>query len=94
MPENRDHNNLARHIDVLTNEVILRISREMDSLLNGVNSQIEIAISMALSERVIPQVQNVIENVLARQSERVATMSRRPHNSGNDAQKKRVTANI
>ena len=86
MPQNRDDNNLARQIDVLTNEGNLRISREMDSLLNGVNSQIENAISMAISEIVIPQVQNVVENVLARQSERVATMSRRPHNSGNDAQ--------
>ena len=66
MPENRDDNNLARQIDVLMNDVNLRISREMDSLLNGVNSQIENAISMAISDRVIPQVLNVIETVLAR----------------------------
>ena len=86
MPEIREDNSLARQIDVLTNEVNLGILREMDSLLNGLNSQIENAVSMAISERVIPQVQNVHETVLAKQSERVPAMSRRPHNSGNDAQ--------
>ena len=36
----------------------------MDSFLNGMNSQIENAISMVRSERVTPQVQNVFETVL------------------------------
>ena len=84
--ENREDSNLTRQMDVSTNEVNLRIWREMDSLLNWVNSQIENAISMAISERVIPQVQIVIEAVLARQSERVSTVYRRPHISGNDVQ--------
>ena len=48
------------------------------------NFQIENAISSAISERVIPQMQSVVETVLARQLECVQPMSKRPYNSGND----------
>ena len=39
---------------------------------------------MTISERVIPQMQNGIETVMARQSEFVPTMSKSSYRSGND----------
>ena len=84
MAENRDNRNFSGDIETLTGEMNLRTSQEIGSLLNGVNSQIESAISTDISERIIPQMQDVVDAVLARQLESVPGMSRRPHNSEND----------
>ena len=48
---------------MLTSEINLRISQEIGSLVNGMNSQIESPISSAISERIIPQMQVVVEAV-------------------------------
>ena len=56
-PENRNNPHLSGDLDMLSGEINLRISQEIKSLLNGMNSQIENAISSAISERIIPQVQ-------------------------------------
>ena len=49
----------------------------------GFNSRIESAISSAISERIIPQMQDVVEAILNRQLEGVSSMSRRPQNISN-----------
>ena len=48
------------------------------------NSQIENAISSAISERAIPQMQGVVEAVLNRQLGSVPSTSRRPQNVYDD----------
>ena len=49
---------------MLTSEINLRISQEIGSSINGMNTQIENAISSAISEMIIPQMQGVKEAVL------------------------------
>ena len=80
MPENRNDPSFARDLDTLTGKINLRISQEIGSLINGMNSQIENAISSAISERIIPQMQGVVEAVLNRQLGGVSSLSRGPQN--------------
>ena len=80
-PVNRDNIDFSRNMETLTGEMNLRISQEMNSLINGVNSHFESAISTAISERILPRMQNVVETVLARLLGSVPGMSRRPHTS-------------
>ena len=47
------------------------------------NSQMESAISV-ISERIIPQMQGVVEAILNRQLESISSMSRRPQNLESD----------
>ena len=81
MPGNRDDHSFSRDLDMLTGEINLKISQEIGSLKNASNSHIESAISSAISERIIPQMQGVVEAVLNRQFEGVPSMSRRPQNT-------------
>ena len=59
-------NNLHRQSDVrqsfetFSNEVNLRLSQEMDSMMSMMHSQINRAISTAIAERVIPEIQNIV----------------------------------
>ena len=76
-------------MDVLIGESILNISQELDSLVNGVNCQIKS--STAISERIIPQTQGVVEAVLGRQLESEPVMSRRSRNSENDVRNQMKT---
>ena len=79
MSVNEQNLDFSRNKDTfLTREMNLRISQEMNSLIN-VNSQIESAISTATYERILPMMQNVVESTLARQLRNVPGLSRRPH---------------
>ena len=84
MPESRVNRNFSGDIETLTIETNLWISQEISLLLKGVNSQMESNISTAISERVIPQMQGVVETMLARQLESIPGTCRRPHNPEND----------
>ena len=70
----------GRDLDMLSGEIKRRASQQINSLLNGLNCQIENAISFAISERIIPHMQGVVEAILKRQLESVSSMSRRPQN--------------
>ena len=65
MPRNRVERTLPDNMEIFTSEMNFRISQKMNCITNGMNSQIERAISSAISERIYPQMQNVVENVLA-----------------------------
>ena len=84
MSENRNDHSFSRNLDMLTGEINLRISQEIGCSINGVNSQIESAISSAISEKIIPQMQGVVDAILNRQLEGVSSMSRRPQNTDSD----------
>ena len=40
-----------------------RMSREMETIMNVMHTQISRAISSAISERIIPEIQNMVENL-------------------------------
>ena len=71
-------------METLIGEMNQKISQEMSILINGVKSQIECAISTAIIERILPQMQDVVETVIARQLGSAPGMSRKPQNSEND----------
>ena len=60
-----DHNsvtaNSSAEINRLSSELNSRISREMDETMNSVSVQIQRAINDAISNQVLPQIQNVIK---------------------------------
>ena len=49
--------------ETFTNEFNLRLSQEMDSMMSMVHNQINRAISTAISERVIPEIQNIVSSM-------------------------------
>ena len=62
-------NNLPRQDDIrqsletFSNEFNLRLSQEMDSMMSMMHSQINRAISNAIAERVIPEIQNIVSSM-------------------------------
>ena len=70
--EYRDYsheNDLLRQIEVrqsfetFSNEFNLRLSQEMDSMMSMMHSQINRAITTAIAERVIPEIQNIANSM-------------------------------
>ena len=49
--------------EIFTNEFILRLSQEMDSMMSMVHNQINRTITTAISERVIPEIQNIVSSM-------------------------------
>ena len=62
-------NNLPRQddtrqsLETFSNEFNLRLSQEMDSMMSMMHSQINRAISNAIAERVIPEIQNIVSSM-------------------------------
>ena len=54
---------LIESINMLSGEMNARISREMEAMMDPMHSQISRAISSAISERIIPEIQNMVENL-------------------------------
>ena len=61
--ESLRQNEVRRSFENFTSEFILRLSQEMDSMLSMVHSQINRAINTAISERVIPEIQNIVSSM-------------------------------
>ena len=57
------HNEVRHSFETFTNEFNLRLSQEMDSMMSVVHNQINRAISTAISERVIPEIQNIVSSM-------------------------------
>ena len=47
-------------MEIFSNEINMRLAQEMDSLMAMMHSQINRAISSAITERAIPEIQNVM----------------------------------
>ena len=56
-------NEVRQSFETFTNEFNLRLSQEMDSMMSMVHNQINRAISTAISERVIPEIQNIVSSM-------------------------------
>ena len=54
---------VRQSFETFTNEFNLRLSQERDSMMSMVHSQINRAISTAISERVIPEIQNIVSSM-------------------------------
>ena len=52
-------------IEIFTNEINLRLSQEMDSMMSMMHSQINRAISSVIVERVTPEIQNMVSSLSA-----------------------------
>ena len=49
-------------LETFTSEFNMRLSQEMDSMISLLHSQINRAISTAITERVIPEIQNIVSS--------------------------------
>ena len=58
--QNSTSANSNAELNRLSSELNSRISRDMDEMMNSVNTQIQRAISDAISNQVLPQIQNVL----------------------------------
>ena len=61
--ESLRQNEVRQSFESFTNEFNLRLSQEMDSMTSMVHNQINRAISTAVSERVIPEIQNIVSSM-------------------------------
>ena len=50
-------------INILSGEINARMSREMDTMMDFMQTQISRALSCAISERITPEMQNMVENL-------------------------------
>ena len=57
------HSEVRQSFETFTNEFNLRLSQEMDSMMSMVHNQINRAISTAISERFIPEIQNIVSSM-------------------------------
>ena len=56
-------NDVRQSFETFSNEFNLRLSQEMNSMMTMVHNQINRAISTAISERVIPEIQNIVSSM-------------------------------
>ena len=56
----RRQNDSRQSLETFSNEFNLRLSQKMDSMISMMHSQINRAISNAITERVIPEIQNIV----------------------------------
>ena len=56
-------NDVKQSFETFSNEFNLRLTQEMDSMMSMVHNQINRAISTAISERVIPEIQNIVSSM-------------------------------
>ena len=56
-------NEVRQSFEIFPNEFNLRLSQEMDSMMSMVHNQINRAISDAISEKVIPEFQNIVSSM-------------------------------
>ena len=56
-------NDVRQSLETFSNEFNLRLSQEMDSMMSMMHSQINRAISNAITERVIPEIQNIVSSL-------------------------------
>ena len=59
----RWQNDVRQSFEALSNEFNLRLSQEMDSMMSIMQSQKNRAITTALAERVIPEIQNIANSM-------------------------------
>ena len=56
-------NEVRQSFETFSNEFNLRLSQEMDSMRSMMHSQINRAITAAIDERVIPEIQNIANSM-------------------------------
>ena len=73
---------MRQSFEMFSNEFNLRISQEMDSMVTMMHSQINRAINNAISERVIPEIQNIVSS-MSSSGNRDTETSMSPHSQEN-----------
>ena len=59
----RRQNDVRQSFETFSNEFNLRLSQELDSMMVMVHNQINRAISTAISEKVLPEIQNIVSSM-------------------------------
>ena len=59
---------LADSIEILSSEMNARLSQEIYSLINAMQTQIKTAISSAINDRVLPEIQNIMGSLPSHQN--------------------------
>ena len=80
--ESFGQNDVRQSFEAFSNEFNLRLSQEMDSMMTMVHSQINRAISTAIAERVIPEIQNIVSS-MSSSGNRDTEASLSPNSQGN-----------
>ena len=75
-------NDVRQSFETFSNEINLRLSQEMDSMMSMVHNQINRALSTAISERVIPEIQ-IIESSMSSSGYRDTEASVSPNSQEN-----------
>ena len=57
------HDDVRQSFETFSNEFNLRLSQEMDYMMAMVHNQINRAISTAISEKVLPEIQNIVSSM-------------------------------
>ena len=76
-------NEVRQSFETFSNEFNLRLSREMDSMMSMMHSQINRAITAAIAERVIPEIQQNIANSMSSTGHRDTEASLSPNSQEN-----------
>ena len=88
------HNEVRQSFETFTNEFNLRLSQEMDSMMSMVHNQINRAISTAISERVIPEIQNIVSSMSSsgnRDTEASMSLSSQENRENSSGLKTKIT---
>ena len=71
-------------MQTFSNEINMRLSQEMDAMMSMMHSQINRPISSAISERVIPEIQNIMSSISSgnRDTESGSSSNNQENNNG------------
>ena len=80
-------------MEILHNEINLRLSQEMDSMMSMMHSQINRALSSAIAERILPEIQIMVSSIFSRNrdSESGSSSNNQENNNGTSGFKTKIT---
>ena len=83
---------LIESMEAFTNEINLRLSQEMDSMMSMMHTQNNRAINSAISGRVIPEIQNIRRSISSgnRYTESSSSSNNQENNSGTNRLKTKI----
>ena len=87
------HNRISESMQTFSNEINMRHSQELDAMMSMMHSQINRAISSAISERVIPKIKNIISSMSSgtRDTESGSLSYNQENNNGTNVSKTILT---
>ena len=92
--QNSTSANSNAEINKLSSELYSRLSREMDQMMNNVNTQIQRAIIDVISYQILPQIQNALKDGSGHVTQiRWNVLAERPENNPEDYRSEKIRNN-